>query len=203
MIAVLTADIIDSAQKPVADWLGPLREFLAGQGRHPADWDIYRGDELQLRTSPENALRAAVGLKALMRSVGGLDIRIAIGLGEESFRAARVGESNGTAYQRSGRAFGQLREEKNRLMVSSGCEVPDRTMNLLLRMALQFMDQWSQVSAESVVLALSEPEASQQQLAERLGIRQSAVSQRQARARLDLVGELFAYYRDVYLKQIG
>lgn len=202
MIAVITADIIDSAKKPASEWLGSLREFLDGQGRHPEDWEIYRGDELQLRTSPENALRAAVGLKALMRSTGGLDIRIAIGLGGESFRASRVGESNGTAYQRSGRAFGQLRPQKTRLSVLSGHDKADHVMNLLLRMALQFMDQWTRVSAETVALALSHPEASQQQLAGHLGIRQSAVSQRQARARLDLVEELLMYYRDIYLKQL-
>ena len=202
MIAVLTADIIASAHQPPEVWLARVRGFLGGLGSQPADWEIYRGDEVQLRIAPEKALYAALHLKALMRSLEGLDIRIAIGLGDESFRAGRIGESNGTAYQRSGRAFGRLREERARLLVSSGHDAPDRALNLLLRMALQFMDQWTRVSAETVALALSEPEASQQQLAERLGIRQSAVSQRQARARLDLVEDLLAYYRDTYLTQI-
>lgn len=202
MVAVLTADIIDSARRPAAEWLGPLREMLGEMGRNPADWEIYRGDEIQLRTSPERALLIAVRLKALLRSLPGLDIRIAMGLGDESFRAERVGESNGTAYQRSGRAFGKLREQRSHMLVDSGQEEADRVLNLLLKMALQFMDQWTRVSAESVALALAHPEASQQELANRLGIRQSAVSQRQTRARLDLVEELLAYYRETYLKRI-
>lgn len=200
MVAVLTADIVDSAQRPAAQWLGPLREFLGEIGRQPADWDIYRGDEIQLRTAPELALLTAVRLKALMRAQGTLDVRIAIGLGDESFRAARIGESNGTAYQRSGRAFGQLREQKTNLLADSGRPEADQVLNLLLKMALQFMDHWTRVSAEAVALALSQPDASQQELAGQLGIRQSAVSQRQARARLDLVEELLTYYRATYLK---
>lgn len=202
MIAVLTADIIDSAQKPASQWLAPLRACLQEFGDQPADWEIYRGDEVQLRISPQKALLAAVRLKALLRSLKGLDIRIAIGLGGESVRANRVGESNGTAYMRSGRAFGQLRHQKSNLWVDSGNEAADATLNLLLKMALHFMDQWSAASAETVARALVHPAASQEQLAGQLGIRQSAVSQRRARARLDLVEDLLAYYRETYLKQV-
>lgn len=202
MIAVLTADIIDSAQKPASYWLDPLRALLQEFGDQPADWDIYRGDEVQVRTSPQKALLMAARLKALLRSLKGLDIRIAIGLGDEAIRANRVGESNGTAYMRSGRAFGQLRNQKSNLWVDSGNQTADAAMNLLLKMALHFMDQWSAVSAETVALALAHPEASQEQLAGQLGIRQSAVSQRQARARLDLVEDLLAFYVETYLKQV-
>nr|WP_245224659.1 sigma factor-like helix-turn-helix DNA-binding protein [Pseudozobellia sp. WGM2] len=56
------------------------------------------------------------------------------------------------------------------------------------------MDDWSPVSAEIVVLALDNPDASQTEIAKRLNIQQSAVSQRQKRARLDLVHQLLAYY---------
>ena len=77
----------------------------------------------------------------------------------------------------------------------------DRTLNLMLRLALDFMDDWSIVSAEIVALVLENPEASQQEIAERLHIQQSAVSQRQKRARLDLVTELLDYYEQNGTKQ--
>lgn len=63
-------------------------------------------------------------------------------------------------------------------------------------MALDFMDNWSPVSAEIVSMNLRNPNASQQMLAEELNIKQSAISQRQKRARLDLVRELLAYYKE-------
>ena len=132
-----------------------------------------------------------------------MDIRLAIGIGTETFRGRRVSESNGEAYRRSGRAFENLKKDKTRLKVSGGVPDADKSLNLMLRLALQFMDSWTRVSAETVSLALAYPEASQETLAERLEIRQSAVSQRQTRARLDLVRELLGYYQDDYLKQIG
>ncbi len=203
MIAVLTGDIINSAQTPVPEWLPALKSLMGEWGGSPGDWEIYRGDELQLRLPPNEALRAAVCLKALMRSREDMDIRLAIGIGMETYRGQRVSESNGEAYQRSGRAFENLNREKTRLKVSGGVPAADKSLNLMLRLGLQFMDSWSRVSAETVSLALAFPEASQETLARQLDIRQSAVSQRQTRARLDLVMELLDYYREDYLKQIG
>ncbi len=179
-----------------------LKRFLSGLGQEPADWEIYRGDEFQVRLPYPIALEKAIALKALVRSWPGMDVRIGLGLGEEEYRADRIAESNGPAYHYSGRVFGTLREQKLRMQVASHCHMADRSLNLLLKFALHIMDQWSQVSAEIVALALDAPEASQKELAEGLGIRQSAVSQRMSRARLDLILELLEYYRKDYLKYL-
>ena len=59
------------------------------------------------------------------------------------------------------------------------------------------MDDWSVVSAEIVTLALDYPQFSQKEIAQRLGIKQSAVSQRLKRARLDLVLDVLSYYKEL------
>ena len=64
----------------------------------------------------------------------------------------------------------------------------------MIKLALDFMDEWTSVSAEIVGIALANPKMSQQEIAAQLSIQQSAVSQRQKRARLDLVEELLEYY---------
>lgn len=202
MIAILTADIINSAAHEVPRWIEPLKAYLSRYGESPVDWDIYRGDELQLRVPPEQALEAAIGLKALVRSHAGMDIRVGIGLGTETHRAPRVAESNGSAYRNSGRLLEALGASKLRMQVKSDCTEADPALNLMLKLALHFMDQWSQVSAEAIGRVLAHPEASQTDIARQLGIRQSAVSQRQSRARLDLVRDLLAYYRSDYLKTL-
>ena len=194
MIAIITGDIINSSGHNSTEWMAKLKSCLAQWGDTPSTWEIYRGDEIQLRIKVQHALFAAIQLKALIKSIKGLDIRIGIGLGGETYIGAGVSESNGTAYQRSGRTLEELKENKVTLMLASADEEYNRTMNLILKLASDFMDDWSPVSAEMVFLSLSNPNESQQNLAEQLNIKQSAVSQRKKRARLNLVEDLLAYY---------
>ncbi|MDO6517119.1 SatD family protein [Zobellia uliginosa] len=194
MVAIITGDIINSENHNSSEWLGILKAYLSRLGSSPIDWEVYRGDEFQLKIAKEDALRAAIHIKALIKTVKGLDVRMGIGLGSETFKGVGVSESNGPAYHRSGRTFESLKEEKLNLTIATGNGFIDETLNLMLKLALHFMDDWSPVSAEIIVLALDYPDASQREIAERLHIQQSAVSQRQKRARLDLVQELLEYY---------
>jgi len=194
MIAIITGDIINSENHTSSEWLGILKGYLSKLGDTPINWEVYRGDEFQLKIDQKDALRAAIHTKALIKTIKGLDVRMGIGLGTETFRGVGVSESNGPAYHRSGRTFESLKEDKLNLTIATGNGFFDDTLNLMLKMALHFMDDWSTVSAEIVALALDSPNASQSVMAEKLNIQQSAVSQRQKRARLDLVFELLDYY---------
>ncbi len=195
MIAIITGDIINSENHASSEWLGILKNHFSKLGKAPEDWEIYRGDEFQLRVPLSDAFEVAIHIKALMKTIKGLDVRMGIGLGQETFIGGGVSESNGPAYQRSGRTFEALKADKTNLTVATGHGFYDKTLNLLLRLALDFMNDWSVVSAEIVVIALDRPNASQQEIAAELGIQQSAVSQRQKRARLDLVYALLNYYK--------
>ncbi len=197
-IAVITGDIINSRADTAATWISRLKPLFHQFGKSPMDWEIYRGDEFQLRLPQQAALKTAIQIKALVKQEEALDVRLGIGLGEESFKSTRIGESNGTAYQRSGKSFESLIQHSCNLRMDSGRDVYDRGLNLMLELALDFMDGWSPVSAEVMALVLAWPEASQDALARELHIRQSAVSQRLKRARKDLVAKLLEYYQYTY-----
>lgn len=198
-VAILTGDVMQSGDFETAAWLHPLKQFLSDYGTSPRDWEIYRGDEFQLRTTPEKAMHTAILIKTLLRSIKGLDVRISIGLGIEDYKDDRVSQSNGPAYQRSGRTFEKLKKEKLSLALNSGDERKDEGFNLVLRLSLEFMDHWSPVSAEIIALVLQEPGLTQREIADRLHIQQSAVSQRLKRARKDLVLMMLAFYKKEYL----
>jgi hypothetical protein len=197
MIAIITGDIINSENYQVAEWMPFLKEQLSKYGETPKVWELYRGDEFQIKTTPMKALELCILLKARLKTIKGLDVRMAIGIGMETFVGTSISESNGTAYQYSGRVFKKLREQKLNIAIKTGITDKDETLNLLLKLALDFMDEWSPVSAEIVYLALGKPAMQQQELGNILGIQQSAVSQRQKRARLDLVKQVLAYYSSI------
>jgi hypothetical protein len=194
MIAVLTGDIINSAGHKTSEWMPLLKNFLQKLGDSPGIWEIYRGDEFQIRLAPEKAMEAAIQIKAQIKTIKDLDVRIGIGVGDEDFRGIGVSESNGSAYQRSGRTLNLIKEKKINLAIATGDPHLDDTLNLILKLGLDFMDAWSVVSAEIIVMALENPGASQKEVAQQLQIQQSAVSQRQKRARLDLVKDILNYY---------
>jgi hypothetical protein len=200
MIAIITGDIVNSEEHQASEWIPVLKKFFSQIGQTPGDWEIYRGDEFQLKTAQEHALKTAIRIKALIKSIKNLDVRMGIGLGKETFVGTGVSESNGPAYQRSGRTFEALKERKLNLTIATGNREYDITLNLMLKLALDFMDTWSTVSAEIVAIALEHPNASQNEIAQQLNIQQSAVSQRQKRARLDLVHEVLDFYTNTLNK---
>jgi len=196
MIAVLTGDIIHSEQQQKATWLKALKKVLSSLGKSPKDWEVYRGDEFQLQLSgAEDALPAALLIKSYIRSVENMDVRIAIGLGDKTVNAAKVTQSNGSAFVNSGRLLDNLKKEKINLAVASGNEDFDKEINLMLKLALVGIDDWSSVSAEIVYLFLSNPNVQQADAAQQLNIRQSAVSQRLRRANYHLLIELIDFYK--------
>jgi hypothetical protein len=201
MIAIITGDIINSAQHPSKEWVTLLKDYFSRFGEAPLFWEIYRGDEFQLKVNRDNALKTAIQIKALVRSIKGLDVRMGIGIGLETFVGSGVSESNGPAYQRSGRNFETLKDNKVNLSIATGNAFQDQTLNLMLHLALDFMDHWTAVSAEIVALVLDHTEASQKEVAQKLGIKQSAVSQRLKRARYDLVKELLVFYSGFITKE--
>ena len=202
MIAIITADIVNSAAHETSFWMRALKENLSRWGSSPVDWEIYRGDEFQLRTDAEMALQAAIELKSGMKASTGLDMRIAIGLGDEEFKGSGISESNGSAYRRSGRMLEGLKLGKKNIGIDTGDAQSNRIMNLMIDLASDFMDSWSPVSAELVAISLAHPNLNQLTIAERLNINQSAVSQRRKRARLSLLNDLLDFYHEL-LKELN
>ncbi|MBU2997430.1 SatD family protein [Cellulophaga baltica] len=202
MKAVITGDIINSEHHEVSAWMNTLKEYLSNFGETPKDWEVYRGDEFQLKIEADIALECAVGLKAKIKETKGLDVRMGIGLGEETYEAKTVSESNGEAYQFSGRVFEKLKEQKLSLAIATSNNEVNETLNLIFKLALDFMDDWSPVSAEIIANSLDNPDMQQQEIADKLGVQQSAISQRQKRARLDLVHQVLNFYKTTLTKHL-
>lgn len=204
MIAVLKGDIIGS--RKISDpgiWLQPLKDYLKKWGKSPAVWEITGGDGFQLELKePASALQAAIEIKALLKSTpvsdsglsGALDARLAIGIGEKTYAARHISESNGPAYVFAGDRLERLKQEKVTLALQSEFPQFDVDINLLLRLALLYMDNWTVSSAAITLLALQYTDATQEWLGAQLGIRQNSVSGRWNRAHVAETLAVLAHY---------
>lgn len=195
MISIITGDIINSRKLPSAIWIDGLKELLNTKGKNPSEWEIYRGDEFQIEiTNPEEALLTALQIKAYLKTLK-LDARMSIGFGDKTYSVAKISESNGTAFVRSGELFETLKKLKTTLAINSGNTDLDTEINLMLRLGLTFMDNWLVQSAEFVLISIDNKSLSQEEIGVKLGINQAAVSRRRKRAQFDLVLELDNHFR--------
>ncbi len=195
MTGIITGDIIGSRGiKQPEQWLTPLKEYFNTLGDEPEDWQFFRGDSFQLRVSEASlSLQVALHIKALVKRIKGLDVRMAIGIGEVSYHAPRITEANGEAFVFSGKLFEQMK--KKTLAVKTSREEVDEYLNICIDLALLIMDKWSVSSAEVVELSLSWPDATQTELAKKLDISQGRVSDRQRRAGLEEILRMERHFR--------
>lgn len=195
MTSIITGDIINSRKLPSKAWIEDLKKLLGTKGKSPSEWEIYRGDEFQIEIqNPEDALLAALQIKAFLKTLK-VNVRMSIGIGDKTHKAKKISESNGSAFIRSGEVFETLKKQKTTLAVNSGNPEFDTEMNLMLRLGLTVMDNWLTQSAEFVLTAIENRSLSQEEIGQRLGINQAAVSRRQKRAQFDLIMELESFYR--------
>lgn len=195
MLSVLTGDIINSRASQSGVWMDGLKKILERIGDSPKYWEIYRGDSFQVEvTDSKEALYRAIQIKAAVKSHKYLDVRISIGIGDKNYDAEKITESNGSAFIHSGEG---LEAFKGRQTLSVTSEIPefDYDMNLLLKMSLIVMDNWTPAVAEYVSLNLRGGLV-QQQIANLLGISQSSVSERHQRSYIHEILEVENLYRD-------
>lgn len=66
-----------------------LKKLLVTQCDTPKQWEIYRGDSFQLDTTPKKALRLALVIKATLKELKDIDVRISIGIGKKNLQCCK------------------------------------------------------------------------------------------------------------------
>lgn len=194
MIAVITGDIINS-QNSDSMWMPHLKELFGSWAEGPENWEIYRGDEFQIKSSVNEVLTRALMIKSLIKTFENLDVRLAIGVGNEVFLSEKITESNGSAYVNSGRLLNDIKSEGRSLAICTDNEKVNRDLNILFKWASIDYDNWSVATAEIVHRLLMNKNLTQEELAKDLRISQSSVSQRLKRANYDLIQETDDFFR--------
>ncbi len=195
MIAVITGDIINSQHADTEVWITRLKNLLETWGSAPYTWEIYRGDEFQFKCSIDSVFWHFLAIKSLIKSQENLDVRMAIGIGEESFSSEKITESNGTAYVNSGRLLNDLKSDGHTVAIKTSSDAVDRDLNILLKWSSKDFDNWTMATAEIIHEMIMNKDITQEDLAKRFAISQSSISQRLKRANYELIVETNQYFR--------
>ena len=195
MIAVITGDIINSQHADTEVWITKLKNLLEMWGSSPQSWEIYRGDEFQLKCKIDDVFWRFIAIKSLIKSQENLDVRIAIGIGEENFSSEKITESNGTAYVNSGRLLNDLKSDGHTVSIKTSNDSLDRDLNILLKWSSKDFDSWTMATSEIIHEMIMNQDNTQEDLAKKFTISQSSISQRLKRANYDLIVETNHYFK--------
>lgn len=193
MVAILTGDIKNSSEHRATEWLPHLKEALSKFGKEPKTWEIYRGDSFQLETTPEKALEAAIYIKACIKQLRQMDVRIAIGVGQKTYDVEKITQSNGPAFVNSGKCFENLK--KQTLALKTNNKKLDETLNLLIQLATLTMDNWTPAISKTVKTAMENPEMNQKELASILKKSQGNISEELNKAGFEEVQKMIHFYK--------
>lgn len=193
MLTVITGDIVNSRRIATSRWQPRLENILKQYGRKTTDWEIFRGDSFQIRLTTERAMHAAIHIKAGIKQLPGLDVRMGIGAGDQDFKARKITASTGSAFIRSGAAFDNLK--KQTIIISTGNEKTDEAINLMLSLALLTMNNWSTTVALAITRHIENKDKSQLEIAAIMKKSQSSVSEALKRGGFEEVKQMELYCR--------
>ena len=207
--AVLTGDLIGStdASPQAVETTMDLLEQTARRIGPSTRFTRYRGDGWQVYVDdPGNGLWAMLLFAAELRSAGGIESRIALGLGEANRGTSdSLNTASGSAFIASGRALDRL-EPPQRLVLAhvkddnangqESREIVDRLHARLVAMIDERISSWSREQAEAMAYAMApEDHLSQTEIAARLGISRQAVAARlNAAGRDQVLGAVDDFY---------
>jgi hypothetical protein len=218
MKAVLTADLIDSSQydegvlKKVLDTLTSEFDLIIDQNKKKKiRFNIYRGDSFQgIVENPENALLISLQIKAAINRIHlkktrknktyskVADFKIAIGIGTIDLERKAISESNGQAFQFSGRSLDEMKTGNRKTRLKTPNEEVDDEFNTSFYLLDTITDKWSTASAEVVYYLLKGYK--EREIATELNITQSAVNQRKKASGWEAITILLERFHHVIIK---
>lgn len=209
-------------RQQVYDYMAHVyRSFAIRRGWHDtAKLEFFRGDSFQLLVGePEFALRVALFLRARLRSVYGRndmqhepnlskyvrksnskrlwDARIAIGIGDVSYRSESVLNSDGEAFVLSGRTLDKMKYNEQLAIRIQGVEEYSMTqsqLDLLLRLGGGIVQDWTEAQSELAAECLEYPNKTQLELGKEYGITQTTISRRKSGGHIDEILSLCDYF---------
>ena len=205
--SVITGDITSSSKTDRTLLLKDLKEVLNQIASYQqkegikSNFELYRGDSFQgIIVKPEEALKYALLIRAHLKKANGAtdrDARIAIGIGTINFPASHVAEADGEAFRNSGPLLDTMKNGV-RIKLHTPWKAVNEEMEVALVLADTIIKRWSIPQAEVVAQILDN--ATQIEIAERLGISQSAVNQRLKAAHWEAIEKLLHRFRELITK---
>ncbi|WP_321437333.1 winged helix-turn-helix transcriptional regulator [uncultured Bacteroides sp.] len=206
---VITGDIVDSTKvesNKRTELLLALKETIADINQYIGlvKIEIYRGDSFQIIIPDSvNALRIAILIRlGLQRKTPNenirsqkWDARISLGIGDISFSAPSIPESDGEAFRNSGRAFDKLGKNYH-LIISTPWSEINNELEVSTKFADILINSWSYLQIEVIYHSLL-IRMTQKELAKRLNLSPQTLNKRIVNAKVEAIEKYIARFEQI------
>jgi hypothetical protein len=206
---VITGDIVDSTKvesNKRTDLLLALKDTIADINQYigSVNMEIYRGDSFQIIISePLEALRIAILIRlGLQRKTPDensrsqkWDARISLGIGDISFSAPSIPESDGEAFRNSGRAFDRL-GKNDHLIISTPWSEINNELEVSTKFADILINSWSYLQIEVIYHSLL-IRMTQKELAKRLNLSPQTLNKRIVNAKVEAIEKYISRFEQI------
>lgn len=217
MFAVITGDIVGSTAHQGADDARLFSEIELNLSRafgymkekawlDDGDFVSFRGDSFQFLLPAEHGMEAALMIKAALKGGVASDpeagpflswsCRLVIGIGEVTYRADQISKSNGPAFQMSGRTLDALPKD-HFFEMKTGREDVNDEMYLICRYLDIVLERVWTINSARTAWVYFQNSLTQTEMAELMGISQSAVNQRIQGAEIAVLEQTIKRYKTI------
>lgn len=206
--ATISADIVSStslSRSALIDLTGKIKSFLELiTERYPGFWGrLVKGDSIEcVMTNPNNALRIAVMLKALVKSYQpsdgsvfpkfkGVGLRMAIGIGEMRIVDRNLDIMDGEAIYLSGRALMEMRE-KNSLQLVMKNDVSNGALQVIMTLLNLPLHKATKRQCETLFFRLQSN--MDEEVADKMNISRQGVNQNLKNSGWDAIKSAIDYF---------
>jgi hypothetical protein len=192
MIGIITGDIVNSRSVSSEIWLPELKTYFGSLGKHPEDWEIYRGDSFQIQVKPQVILEKALIIKLLIQKNKNINVRMSLGIGELSFKGERITESNGSAFIYSGENLDKLKGTQ--IVIETPFDEINEYFNPILQLIDLISLNWKSATAETMYLALTNENSIQKELSQMLSKAPATINKALKRGGFSEIKEILALF---------
>lgn len=208
--SVITGDIISSSKlsnsqrMELLSQMKQLFDELINQNKD-LKFEIFRGDSFQgvfedISLCLPTVLMIKTGLKRSNILKKGIDVRIAIGIGEITLFSDKIQESDGEAFRHSGQLLDKMKYTNQTIAVKTPWKAVDDELEVLCIALDAITGRWSPQMAEVVYEVLAGMK--QVQIADKLGIKQPSVNQRLKLANWTAVNKILQRFQKLLTTKI-
>ncbi|MEM9547351.1 MAG: SatD family protein [Bacteroidota bacterium] len=209
--AVITCDLVNSSKYSSHERQSVNERIIQFSNKwqkgKQAEYLFYRGDSLQgILENPSEALRQALYLKSIIKSISletskrstEADIRISIGIGTIDYTGNTLLDSDGPAFQYSGRTLDTLKQKGRTIALTTSDSKQNKVWDTILLLLEEVIKHWTISSAEIIWRLIDG--WSDKEIQKDLKISQPAVSQRKKNASWEAIEKTILHYEEKFKK---